>query len=93
MRIHVACVAADREWLITLDLADGSTVADAVRASGLAERAGIDALGAVCGIHGRRVGAETALRDGDRVDVTRPLQCDPKQARRNRALGNTAKPR
>jgi putative ubiquitin-RnfH superfamily antitoxin RatB of RatAB toxin-antitoxin module len=38
------------------------------------------------GIHGRRVPLDTALADGDRVEVYRPLQADPKAARRRRAL-------
>jgi putative ubiquitin-RnfH superfamily antitoxin RatB of RatAB toxin-antitoxin module len=93
MRVHVAYVAPDRELLVALDLAEGSTVADAVRASRLAEQVGIDVTAAICAIHGRRVTADTLVFDGDRVDVTRPLLCDPKTVRRKRAVANPAKPR
>jgi putative ubiquitin-RnfH superfamily antitoxin RatB of RatAB toxin-antitoxin module len=36
------------------------------------------------GIWGRVVGAETRLRQGDRVELYRPLKVDPKEARRLR---------
>ena len=36
-------------------------------------------------IFGRTVTLGTRLRDGDRVELLRPLQCDPKQVRRERA--------
>lgn len=65
-----------------LMLAPGSTLADALRASGLfaAERPeGLDV-----GIWGRRQPVSTVLRDGDRVEVYRALTVDPKEARRLR---------
>ncbi|MGH8313045.1 MAG: RnfH family protein, partial [Gammaproteobacteria bacterium] len=37
------------------------------------------------GIFGRAVVPQQLLRDGDRVEIYRPLQVDPKQARRKRA--------
>jgi putative ubiquitin-RnfH superfamily antitoxin RatB of RatAB toxin-antitoxin module len=36
-------------------------------------------------IFGQRARADTPLRDGDRVELTRPLLADPKDARRRRA--------
>jgi putative ubiquitin-RnfH superfamily antitoxin RatB of RatAB toxin-antitoxin module len=36
-------------------------------------------------IFGQRARADTPLRDGDRVELTRPLVADPKDARRRRA--------
>ena len=41
-------------------------------------------------IFGQRVDGSTPLRDGDRVEITRPLVCDPKVARRARAAGSNA---
>ncbi len=37
-------------------------------------------------IFGERVGSEHPLRDGDRLELLRPLQIDPKEARRRRAM-------
>ncbi len=69
-----------------LRLADGATVADALRAAALGhepELAGV----AVFGVLADR---STVLRDGDRVELLRPLQADPKEARRRRALRQRA---
>jgi putative ubiquitin-RnfH superfamily antitoxin RatB of RatAB toxin-antitoxin module len=85
MRIHVAYVAPDTELLVALDLADGATVDDAIRESGVPERAGIIPDAGSLAVFGRRVTGATILRDGDRVEITRPLLCDPKAVRRDRA--------
>jgi uncharacterized protein len=68
-----------------LVLAGGSTVHHALQASGLAdEAAGLDVGTAVVGIWGRKARLAQLLRDGDRVEVYRPLIVDPKVARRER---------
>ncbi len=66
-----------------LTLAAGSTLADAVRASGLFGDASPEGL--AFGIWGRRQPLSTVLRDRDRVEVYRALTVDPKEARRRRA--------
>ncbi len=63
-----------------LTLPAGSTVAQAVTAAGLA-----DALASCqAGIQGRKAVLGELLREGDRVELLRPLQVDPKHARRER---------
>jgi uncharacterized protein len=70
---------------IALTLPAGSRVVDAVRASqmlaGLSDNE-VDAL--LTGIWGRKLPPDHALRDGDRVELYRPLKVDPKMARRER---------
>jgi putative ubiquitin-RnfH superfamily antitoxin RatB of RatAB toxin-antitoxin module len=86
IHVEVACALPDRQWVGQLDLPAGSTVADAVRLSGVFERfPSIDPSQAKFGIFGRRVEPGFGLAAGDRVEVYRPLQVDPKQARRQRA--------
>jgi uncharacterized protein len=68
-----------------LSLPAGATLADAIRASGLLDRhPGLDLAQAKIGIWGRVQTPETVLRERDRVEVYRPLQVDPKEARRLR---------
>jgi putative ubiquitin-RnfH superfamily antitoxin RatB of RatAB toxin-antitoxin module len=71
--------------VVPLALPEGSTVAQALAASGLLERHGL-AGGPLpdCGVWGRRQPPAAVLRDRDRVEVYRPLRCDPKEARRQR---------
>ena len=72
-----------------LRLVAGSTLADAVRASGLFEGPPPDGL--AFGIWGRREPLSTVLRDGDRVEIYRALTVDPKEARRLRYKGQPAR--
>ncbi|MCE2915004.1 MAG: RnfH family protein [Rubrivivax sp.] len=62
----------------------GSQVIDAVRASGVLQRHGLAVSALLLGIWNRGATAETPVRDGDRVEIYRPLQVDPKEARRQR---------
>jgi uncharacterized protein len=70
---------------VMLELPLGSTLIDAIRASGLQQRhPGLDLAQAKLGIWGRVQPEATVLRERDRVEVYRPLQVDPKEARRLR---------
>ena len=71
------------EWAVTLP--GGATVLDALEASGLrAVSPDADLRRAVVGVWGRKVRLEHGLREGDRVEIYRPLKVDPKLARRER---------
>ena len=71
------------EWPLTLG--SGATVMTALHASGLrALIPGIDFAQATVGIWGRIATLDAALREGDRIEVYRPLLVDPKVARRER---------
>lgn len=86
MRVTVLYSPAPREvlqWEVGLD--PGATVAQAIERSGLPQaRPGFDWRGAGVGVWGRKSGLDALLRDGDRVEVYRVLQVDPKLARRER---------
>lgn len=83
--VEVALALPQRQWLKRLQLPAGATVADAVHESGLLEEAGITGEALRTGIWSRPAAADAALANGDRVELYRPLQVDPKQARRLRA--------
>lgn len=80
MRIEVVYALPQRQQRVLLELAPGSSVQDAIQASGLARVE----PGRV-GIWGRPVNAQTRLREHDRVEIYRPLIADPKEVRRKRA--------
>ena len=70
---------------LSLKVATGSTVLDVLRLSGLLEHyPEIDLATQSVGVWGHLRTLDAALRDGDRVEVYRPLQVDPKEARRLR---------
>jgi putative ubiquitin-RnfH superfamily antitoxin RatB of RatAB toxin-antitoxin module len=77
---------------LSLDVVAGSTLRDALQQAGwLAQWPDIDAASAGTSVWGRRQGPEHFLRDGDRVEVSRPLRVDPKVARRERFVGQGAR--
>lgn len=81
-----------------LDLAEGSTVGDALAASGFLPSLGIDLAQLTTdasarrvdgrwavAVYGRRVGLGEPLFDHDRVELLAPVVVDPKVARQRRA--------
>ena len=83
MRVSVAIAWPERQEVIDLDLPEGSTVADALaRVQGVLPEARLAALRT--GIWSRPCPPETRLREGDRVELYRPLIADAKAMRRAR---------
>jgi len=85
-RVEVVYSPTAREVdCVTLDVAEGATVLHALRESRLLERhSQIDLASARVGVWGRVAPLSQVLREGDRVEVYRPLTVDPKEARRQR---------
>jgi putative ubiquitin-RnfH superfamily antitoxin RatB of RatAB toxin-antitoxin module len=85
VHVEVACSTVARQvQVVALTLPAASTVRDALQASGLPQRDGLALDAAACGVWGRRCTLAQVLRDGDRVELYRPLMVDPKEARRLR---------
>lgn len=88
---EVVYATPEDQVLLSVILPSNSTVADALRESGLPKqfpKVNFDQLQA--GIWGNTVTPDHAVLDGDRVEFYRPLQLDPKEARRQLAsLGLT----
>ena len=86
--LHATVVWAEpgRELLLPVQVPAGATLRDAVLASGLLEQVpALDAAALDLGVWGHPRPASQPLRDGDRIEVYRPLTVDPKEARRIRA--------
>ena len=86
LRVTVIYSPAPREVLEwPVQLPTGATVLEAMQGSGLARVLAADQWAAASlGVWGRKCRHDQVLRDGDRVEVDRPLQVDPKVARRER---------
>ena len=84
--VTVVYSPAPREVLESrLALPEGSTVRDAVKASAYVDtQPALDRAQATAGVWGRKASWEQVLREGDRVELYRPLLVDPKVARRER---------
>jgi putative ubiquitin-RnfH superfamily antitoxin RatB of RatAB toxin-antitoxin module len=80
----VYCPAPGEIDLVSLRMPAGATVADALHASGVLARHGLDGATVRVGVWCKACDAAAPLRDHDRVEVYRPLTVDPKEARRLR---------
>jgi len=69
-----------------------ASVNHAIKASGLLEEfPEIDLSKNRVGIFGRLAGLDTSLRDGDQVEIYRPLAAGPNELRRRRAAARAAR--
>jgi putative ubiquitin-RnfH superfamily antitoxin RatB of RatAB toxin-antitoxin module len=89
--VAVCYALPDVSFLVQLDVDDGTTIAQAIAASGvLARFPEIDLTRNQLGLFGKLKPADTVLRDGDRIEIYRPLQADPMESRRRRARHKAA---
>lgn len=86
IRVEVVYALPERQYLRTVKLEEGSTVEQAIVASGLLElRRDIDLKSNKVGVYSRPVKLADTISDGDRIEIYRPLIADPKELRRQRA--------
>ena len=84
-RVEVVYALPQRQTLIALTVDEGTTVAQAIRRSGLLEQhPDLDPKTAQVGVWGRAVELDHRLRDRDRVEIHRPITADAKEVRRER---------
>lgn len=84
--VEVVYALPEKQYLQRVTLTEGATVEEAIRASGLLTlRSDIDLAKNKVGIYSRPVKLTDTLKDGDRVEIYRPLIADPKELRRQRA--------
>lgn len=88
MRVELVRAWPRRHESRVVDLGDAATVAEALQEAGWS----LDAEFTGLAVFGVAAGADTLLHEGDRVELLRALQMDPKQARRLRAQRRPLKP-
>jgi uncharacterized protein len=84
-RCTVAYATPDRQWIWPVLLPDGGTVADALRLAREQARDLAVPWDADVGIFGELCDPSAVPREGDRIEIYRPLRLDPKESRRARA--------
>ena len=86
INVEVVYARPDRQDVVPLALPAGSSLRQAIEASGLlAKHAEIDLGKTKFGIFGKLSKPDAILRDRDRVEIYRPLIADPKEVRKQRA--------
>ena len=85
LNVEVVYATPDQQWLVRLDLPASATAEDAISGALAAGFPAIDVSHMPVGIWGRLVERTQRLKDGDRVELYRPLLRDPREARRDLA--------
>lgn len=86
LHIEIAYAQEQNVHVIPVEVADGTTIEQAIKHSGLLDICPeIDLFKNKVGIFSRIRELDSLVRDGDRVEIYRPLVADPKEARRQRA--------
>ncbi len=85
VKVELVYITSDNAtFYLTMDLPVGTTVATALSLSKVYDTHPEVASLAV-GIYSKPVSKDTVLRDGDRIEIYRPLRLDPKEKRRQLA--------
>ena len=83
--VEVVFATPGRQTLVEIAVAAGTTVERAIALAGIrAAHPEIELSSARVGIFGRRTSLDAVLREGDRVEIYRPLRAEPREARRRR---------
>ncbi len=86
LSVEIVLATRGRQVLLALDIEEGSNVADVIAQSGIGSRFPEVDLGKMpVGIWGTPVSRDRLVGPGDRVELYRSLEIDPREARRQRA--------
>jgi hypothetical protein len=89
MQIGIAYSEHIQQIWLTIEVPDTATVTDAIERSGiLGMFPHIDLEMQKVGIFGKIVKLDTTLRPGDRVEIYRPITCDPQTVPRRDGVGS-----
>jgi putative ubiquitin-RnfH superfamily antitoxin RatB of RatAB toxin-antitoxin module len=85
LKIEVVYALRERQVLTLIEVEEGASVREAIEGSGILRQfPEIELTPGRVGVFGKVVDPDSQLRDGDRVEIYRPLEADPKEARRRR---------
>lgn len=92
MKVGIAYALPHRQAWFDIEMPDGATVQDAIERSGIIKQfPEINLEQNKVGIFGKVSKLDAVLNDGDRVEIYRPIICDPKTVpRKAKATGDAA---
>jgi putative ubiquitin-RnfH superfamily antitoxin RatB of RatAB toxin-antitoxin module len=86
IQIEVAYALPDEQVILVVEVAEGTTIEQAINVSGILEKySDIDLSKQKVGLFGKLKKMDHVLRASDRIEIYRPLIADPKEVRKQRA--------
>lgn len=91
MKVGIAYALPQRQAWFDIEVPEGATIQQAIEKSGILKQfPDINLETQQVGVYGKLGKLDTVLNDGDRVEIYRPITCDPKTVPR-KAKGGDAK--
>lgn len=91
MKIGIAYALPQRQAWLNVEMPDGATIKDAIERSGILKQfPEINLEQQKVGVFGKASKLDAVLNDGDRVEIYRPIICDPKTVPRKAKAGDAA---
>ena len=89
MQVEICYASPTQQCLLSVQVPENTLVSEAIQRSGILSRfPELKSEELILGIFSKKCSLETVLKEGDRVEIYRPLTIDPKTARRLRAEKN-----
>lgn len=83
VNVGVAYTNNNKQVWLKIDVPEGSTVIDAIEESGVLDMfPEIDLENQKIGIYGKMAKPNAKLKEGDRIEIYRPITADPKTVKR-----------
>jgi putative ubiquitin-RnfH superfamily antitoxin RatB of RatAB toxin-antitoxin module len=87
INVEIVYAKPEKQAVISISIAENATISEVILQSGiLTQFPEIDLDVVNVGIFSTPCTLEKKVENGDRIEIYRPLQTDPKEARRQRAL-------
>jgi len=88
MQVGVAYSEPSQQIWMNIEVPDGATVREAIERSGILKMfPHIDLDAQKVGVFGKVVKADAPVRAGDRIEIYRPITCDPQTVPRRDGVG------
>jgi putative ubiquitin-RnfH superfamily antitoxin RatB of RatAB toxin-antitoxin module len=93
MKASVVFAKPGKQAWLNIDVAEGTTVQQAIEKSGILKQfPEIDLSAQKVGVYGKAVALDAVVEEGARIEIYRPITCDPKTVKRRAPPPPAAKP-